>query len=200
MPDPTRAALRQIALVLAISVPLAVLGFLGSADFFDNYHGRVVAWSPVDGADGRDDQIAEYLVLRSAGEPLSLILPVRALKDHDLPRSPNGAVPDPLPEDSPILHKELFSFTFTVDDRAHSTLSPVDLFVPLVLLVLPLLARNLIMAGSPFRLVSDGKVRVFGSKSDRGGSPAAPPRQARPKKGPPPGGSRKRGRRKKRKR
>ncbi|HJN73736.1 MAG TPA: hypothetical protein QGF58_07375 [Myxococcota bacterium] len=198
MVDHTREALRQLALVMAVAVPLSVLGFLGSADFFDNYHGVVVTWSAVDGSDGRDDDIAEYLVVRGAGEPLTLILPVRALKDHDLPRSDSGAIPDPIPDGAPTLHKELFSFVFTVEDRPYSTLSPVDLAVPILFLTAVLLGRNLIFAGSPFRLVSDGRIRVFGKRDERGDR-VNPPPPPRPKKGPPPGGSKKR-RKKKRKR
>jgi len=198
MVDPTRAALRQVALMMAVAVPLSGALFLGSADFFDSYHGQVVAWSPLKGADS-DSEIAEYLVHRGVGEPLTMVLPVRALKDYDLPRSVNGAMPDPLPKDPPTLHKELFGFTFTVNDRAFSTLSPVDLAGPLLFLSATLLGRNLIMAGNPFRLVSDGKVRLFGHKSDRGGQPA-PTKKPRPKKGPPPGGSKKRKGRRKRKR
>lgn len=195
MPDPTRQALRQIAWILAVSVPLSILAFLGSADFFDNYHGEVVAWSPIDGSDGRDDDVKDYLMVRGAGEPLSLILPVRALKDYELPRSSFGAVPDPLPAERPTLHKDVFTFTFTVDDKPYSTLMPTDLAVPILLLSAILLTRNLIFAGSPFRLVSDGKIAIFGQRSDRGGNvKPAPP--ARPKKGPPPGGSKKRGKRK----
>ena len=199
MDDPTRSALRQLALLLTAVVPLAFLGFLLSAEFFDNHHGKVIAWRPVDGASA-DSDVARFLVDKGGADTFELVLPVRALADWSLPRSPNGAIPSNVPDDAPVIHKDLGTFTYTIDGKAWPTLSPIDLVVPILFVVLAVLGRNVVYAGNPFRLVSDGKIRALGEKSGQSRSPTPPPKQKRkrPQKGPPPGG--KKGRRGKRKR
>ncbi|MCP4806478.1 MAG: hypothetical protein GY913_21880 [Proteobacteria bacterium] len=200
MDDPTRSALRQLALVLGVAVPLAIFGFLVSADFFDNHHGEVIAWRPLDGATA-DSKVARFLVDRGGADTFEVQLPVRALSSWDLPRSPNGAIPTGVADDGPILHKDIATFSYTIDGKAYPTLAPLDLSLPFLFLVLVVLGRNLIFAGSPFRLVSDGVIRTFGEKSQGIGSVTPPPKRGKPKrpqKGPPPGG--KKGRRGKRRR
>lgn len=195
MDAPTRSALRQLALVLAVAVPLAILGFLHSADFFDNHHGQVIAWRPVDGASA-DSKIARFLVDRGGADTFEVTLPVRAFTDWDLPRSPNGAIPTGA-TDGPVLHKDIATFHYTVDDKEWPTLAPLDLVLPLLFVILAVLARNLVYAGSPFRLVSDGKIRAFGERNEAPGQvkPAPRSRPTRPKKGPPPGSQSKKRRR-----
>lgn len=148
-----QAAIRQITLMMAVCFPLAVLGFLWGGAFFDSYQGEVVAWRPLQAADGQDDKVKRFLLVRPQGQYEDIELPAAAFAGHDLPVSISGVPPMETLKNPPQVRKEPFTFSADVDDKTWSTLGPQDVLLPLLFLVAVLLGRNVLFAGSPFELV-----------------------------------------------
>lgn len=184
-----RKALRQILVILAVGVPLSIAAFLGSGGFFDSYHAQAVSWRPLPRSDGVGDQELQILLAKADGSTLEKRLPTRAFKGLDLPREPSALLPVEMPEDAPVVHRDLFSATIEVTPatggkRIISTIRPINGVIPLLALLAVLLGRNLVMTGSVFRLVSDGKVNLPGVRQEPQGRPVQ--KKPRSKKGPPP--------------
>ncbi len=198
------AAIRQLSLLLAVCVPLALLGGLWGAAFFDNYQGEVVAWRPLQAADGQDDRVRRYLLVRPGGAYQDIELPSVAFSGVDLPISISGVPPMEELASPPQVQKELFSFSVTVSDKSWSTIAPQDIVLPFLFLIAVVLGRNVLVTGSAFELVPSGRMALPGLYRPPEGSPE-PTRGIPAQKGPPPqrkkgkskGSSRARRRRKK---
>jgi len=198
------AAIRQLSLLLAVCIPLALLGALWGAAFFDNYQGEIVAWRPLQAADGQDDRVRRYLLVRPGGAYEDIELPSVAFSGYDLPISISGVPPMEELKNPPTVRKELFTFTVNVADKSWSTISPQDIVLPFLFLITMLLGRNVLVTGSAFELVPSGKTALPGLYRPPDGSPE-PTRGGTAQQGPPPqrrkgkskGSSRARRRRKK---
>ena len=187
---------RQLGLLLAIVLPLAAIAFLWSASFFDNYQGEVIAYRPLEAADGKGDKARCYLLVRPGGSYEDVQLPSVAFNRWDLPLNLSGVPPLRPDEDAdkvPV-KKALFSFTVEIGGDGWSTLRPQDIILPVLFIIVSILARNLFVTGSAFQLVPGKGSKLPGLRQAQSGVPTRPPK-ARPKKGPPPTG---RGRRKRR--
>jgi hypothetical protein len=188
-PDPRARALRQLAWLLGLGLPLALAGFLGSGGFFESYHAQAVSWRPLPKSDGVGDEQLRILLWRADGSTLEKTLPTRAISGLELPREPSALAPARVDESAPVVHRDLFSATVEVTPadggrRVVSTIRPINGVIPFLALLAVLLGRNLVMTGSVFRLVSDGKVNLPGVKQEPQGVPVQ--KKARGKKGPPP--------------
>ncbi|MCB9766173.1 MAG: hypothetical protein H6739_40735 [Alphaproteobacteria bacterium] len=198
MPD-TRAALRQLLLLLAVVAPLAAAAFLSTAGFFDAYEGYALGHRPLKGSDGQGDAVRRFVLEDDAGHDVEVALPVAPFAPYTLPYAAGGVPPVQRPEGPPMVVKERFSTTLVVDGRRWSLLNPAQLWIPLVMILGAVAIRNVVFTGSAFRLVPEP-----GPPPD---APDAPdkPRRDSPKDvrrrlgmGPPPragGRKRKRGRR-----
>ena len=185
-----QAAIRQLAILLAICVPLALLASLWGASFFDSYQGEVVAWRPLQAADGKDDRVKRFLLVRPGGQYQDVELPSVAFSGHDLPVSISGVPPLEVLEAPPQVKKDPFGFTVTVDGTAWSTLSPQAVVLPLLFLVVVVLGRNLVVTGSAFELVAPERGTALpGLHRPREGSPEPVKSVSRGHKGPPPQGN-----------
>ncbi len=182
-------ALRQLAWLLGLGLPLALAAFLGSGGFFESYHAQAVSWREVPRSDGVADEQQRVLLLRADGSSFEKTLPTRAISGLELPREPQALVPARVSEGAPVVHRDLFSATVEVTPttgarRVVSTIRPVNAAIPLLALLVLLLARNLVMTGSIFRLVSDGKMNLPGVTQEPQGVPVQ--KKTPSKKGPPP--------------
>ena len=168
-----------MSILLGICVPLAVMGFLWGGAFFDSYQGEVVAWRPLQAADGKDDKVKRFLLVRPQGQYEDIELPAAAFFGYDLPVSISGVPPQ--------VRKDLFTFSAHVDDKTWSTLGPQDVLLPLLFLVAVVLGRNVLVAGSAFELVPPKGGALPGLHRPPEGTPE-PVKSSRGQKGPPPQG------------
>ena len=176
-----------MSILLGICVPLAVMGFLWGGAFFDSYQGEVVAWRPLQAADGKDDKVKRFLLVRPQGQYEDIELPAAAFFGYDLPVSISGVPPMEELEAPPQVRKDLFTFSAHVDDKTWSTLGPQDVLLPLLFLVAVVLGRNVLVAGSAFELVPPKGGALPGLHRPPEGTPE-PVKSSRGQKGPPPQG------------
>lgn len=188
-----REGLRGLAWFSLGAVPPAVLGVLWLSDFFDTFGGHAACHRPVPGGDGVGDRELRFVLLQSDGGTTEVILPTAAFKDSDLVQCLSGTPPARLPDNLPLVQKDLFSLQVRVEsgdqERTWPTSTPVDLFLPLFLafgIALPV--RNWLVTNSPFRLA--GRVDIPPMLQPAPGRPAPP--KSRGSIGPPPKGGKKR--------
>lgn len=183
-----QAAIRQLSILLAVCVPLALLAGLWGASFFDSYQGEVVAWRPLEAADGKDDRVKRFLLVRPGGQYQDIELPSLAFSGHDLPVSISGVPPMEELEAPPQVRKEPFTFSVTVEGASWSTLSPQDVVLPLLFLIVVVLGRNVLVTGSAFELVAPATGALPGLHRPPEGTPEPVREVNRGQKGPPPQG------------
>ncbi len=193
-PSNPKGAVRAVLVYLLVAVPLVAGWFLFSADLFDAYHGTAACHRPLPRSDGADDRVMRFVLARPSLEDLELVLPTEAFAGYELPRCSNGIPPRKLSEEAPAVHKDAFTLSFTVNERAWPTPTPVDLFFPILLACLGLPLRNYLVTGSPVHFtgkhVPPPVLRTKQRKSGRS--------TGTPGKGPPPSHLRKGGRRRRR--
>lgn len=195
--DERRAAIRQVLLVLAVALPIALLGALSSAGFFTAYEGTAVGWRPLPGEDGVEDRLQRWVIVDDAGRSSEVVLPTAAFSGRRLPLAAAGVPPATRPEDATPVRKSRFTLSAVVGTRSWTTLTPAHVLLPLLALVAAVAVRNVIMTGSALRLVPEGGSALPGVSQPPPNQPVKPPTPPKPGKGPPPsggGGKRKRGR------
>ena len=190
-----RAAHRGFATTLGIGALIALLAFLVAGGFFDSYHGVAVGHRPLQGSDGVGDEVKRFVLDHPSGGWSEVVLPVEAFADHTLPLTPRGVPPVEIPDDAPTVSKELFSLAATVNGEPVSTSGVGDAVLPMLFLLVLALGRNVVITGSPFRMVPspDQALPIPVEPPKREPKEDGPRRRrSKPKKGPPPPNRRRR--------
>ena len=165
-----------------VAAAVAAVVFLVACGFFSRWEGVVT------GAAANLDSARTPVWIYHEGDMTRVVWPTDAVRGHNLRLDPAGRVPVPLPDDLPVTRKSRFSLHFIMQgpdglSQAYPTTSTSALTLAVLAFFLTLFGRNMIVAGSPFRI--EPRPTTLPSPQTPAGQ-LAPPRRPRPKKGPPP--------------
>lgn len=183
--------LRRFLLFLAGLVPVVVLVFLASSDFFHSWQGHVVA---VQSWEGEAPLTWTALVVEEDGDDFVRDFPAEALRGRRLPAGRRLVPPRTIPEEAARTSKSNYTLNYLVEDaqgtlQSHPTPTPGSLGLALFTGLLLTGLFNMLVSGSP--LSFRRQLNPLPKALPEAGRPAKGPPLERPKKGPPPSRRRK---------